>query len=120
MTQKVIVAGVFVEPANEIPNGVDEFLLTAGWRVKEQVLRQVEQGATLMVGHPLEHFELHVVQRTDGSRQHKSVGQCEEIVRRNAQTDGCQVVALHAELQHAEIIRVGIDLFVEGGQRPTM
>jgi hypothetical protein len=61
IAKEVVGARVFVEPANQIADGVDKLFLAAGRGVEEHVADEFDQGAALMVGHAFEHFELHVI-----------------------------------------------------------
>ena len=63
VAQEVVGAGVFVEAADEVADGVGEIFLPAGRRVEQHVAGEFEEGAALVVGHAFEHFELHAVER---------------------------------------------------------
>ena len=63
VAQEVVGAGVFVEAADEVADGVGEIFLPAGRGVEQHVAGQLEERAPLVVGHAFEHFELHAVER---------------------------------------------------------
>ena len=63
VAQEVVGAGVFVEPADEVADGVREIFLPAGRGIEQHVAGQLEQRPPLVVGHAFEHFELHAVER---------------------------------------------------------
>ena len=62
VSEKIVQAGIFIQTADEVTDGVDELLSFDSRCVKQQVLGQLKQGAPLVICHSLEHFELDFVQ----------------------------------------------------------
>ena len=120
VAQEILRPGVFIEPADEIADGVEELLLAAGRRVEQQVARPLEQRAPLVVGHAFEHLELHALARVRRSapaparrrRRRDCARRCRAAPRRDSP-------ARIAFVQHALVVRVRLDLGLEGRLRPA-
>ncbi len=54
--------GVLIQSPHEVADRVDEIFAPTGRGIQQQSLADLEQCAPLMIGHSLEHFELHVLE----------------------------------------------------------
>ena len=61
MAQEVFLAGVLVQPPDEIADGVEKLLLPAGRRVEQQVAVALAECAPLMIRHAFQHLKIHAL-----------------------------------------------------------
>ena len=119
VAEEIVGAGVFVEPADEVADRGGEFVLPAGRGVEQHVLGELEEGTALVVGHAFEHFELDAVERLGAGGKHQAVGEREQVVRRDAEPDGREVLRPHAFGEHAQVVGVGFELRFVRRLRPA-
>ena len=118
VAQEVLGPRVLVEPPDQVADGIDEIFLAAGRCIQQQVARELEQRAALCVRHALEHLELHLVERVAFVREHEPVGEVEQVVRGHAHVHGRQVLGLEDLVDHALVVRVGLELRLVWRLRP--
>ena len=120
MAQEVLGRGVLVEPAHQVRNGAVEVLGPDDGRVEQQPARPRVYRPRLVIGHALEHLELHPGLDVVGLAQHEAVGDVEEIVAGDPEVDGVGVLWPAAVLEHALVVRVHLDLGLVGRLGPAV
>ena len=83
--QKIVGTGVLIQSPHEITDRVDEVLPPAGRGIQQQPLTDLEQGAPLVIGHSLQHFELHELECVILQRQDQGKRDLEQVVRGDPQ-----------------------------------
>ena len=110
MAQKVVRAGVFVEPADEVADGVDEILLPAGGGVEQHVRGELEEARRWWLAMPSSISNCTRSSAFARRGEHQAVGEREQIVRRDAEPHGGEILRLHAVVEHAVVVGVGLEL----------
>ena len=119
MAQKVVRAGVFIKPPDQIADGAEEVLLVADRGIEQQAGGFLEEGTALVVGHAFQHFKLHAVHRLVFPREHEGVGDIEEIVGGYAQLHGGEILRQKTFVDHAFKIGIGLRFGLERSLWPA-
>ena len=79
-----------------------------------------EQSPPLMIGHSLEHLELHPVAGPTGGREHEAVGHVEEVVGGDPDPHRGELVRLERVPEHPLEVGVGLELRPVGCLGPAV
>ena len=115
MAKEIFGAGVFVEATNEVADGVDEIFAATSGGVEEDVACVLLKGAALVVGHALEHLEMHRIASIRSRGQLECVGDVEQVMRTHTEVHGGEILRAHSLGEHA--FEVGIRLRLGGKRR---
>jgi hypothetical protein len=106
--EEVLRRGIFVQSAHQVGNGAVEILGLDHRCIEQQPSGYVLDGPRLVVGHALQHLELH--RRLDAvlMPQQQAVGHVEEVVAGHPQPYNPRMLGLAAVGDHA--LEVGVSL----------
>ncbi len=120
MAQEVVRRGVLVEPAHQVGDRAVEVLGPHHRRVEQQAARAGLHHPRLVIGHALEHLELHPALDAGLRAEQQAVGHVEEVVAGDAEVHRGRVLGAAAVLDHPLEVRVDLALDRVGRLGPAV
>ena len=118
--EEVVARRVLLESAHEVADRDVELVRAHDGHVEEHVADLARDRGDLALRHAEQHLELEVVAHPGLAGEQPRVGDVEEVVPGDADAHRCGVLGPQREVEAADVVRVGVDLGVVGGERPVV
>ena len=119
MAQKVFGAGIFIQPSDQVGDGIKKLVFVGHRDVNDHLLAGFLDGTAHMIGHPFDHFKGEIFHNTVGLSDPVGIGQIQQVVRCHPQTYGLDIVGLHGKLHHSLPVGIGFQFGIKRCQGPV-
>ena len=118
--QEVLLTGIFIQPPHQVGNGAVKVFLQNHGGIKEQTVRRLADDPRLMVRHPFQHFEFHLVTHAFPLTQQHGITQIKQVVGSHAELHISGIIRHAAVMEHSLVIGIHLGFRAIWGLRPAM
>ena len=118
--QEVLLTGIFIQSPDQVGNSAVKIFLQNHRGIKEQTVRRLADDPRLMVRHPFQHFEFHLVTHAFPLTQQHGITQIKQVVGSYAELHISGIIRHAAVMEHSLVIGIHLGFRAIRGLRPAM